>query len=74
MMAMSRTSSGTSATTVENEKRIDVPKILAVLEMAKASRFPTLAKEAEAANLDDAVRKHELPIRRTIDQLEKLDL
>jgi hypothetical protein len=61
---------------IENEKRIDALKILAVLEMAKASQFPSLAvlhKAAEVANVDDTGRKYEHLIHRTIDQLEKRD-
>jgi hypothetical protein len=60
----------------ENEKCIEAPKILAVLEMAEPSRFPSLAvlyKAAKAANFDDTVCKYEYLIHRIIDQLEKLD-
>jgi hypothetical protein len=61
---------------MEEEKLIRGPKIMPVFEKAKASRFPSLAvlhKTTEVANFDDTVCKYEHLIRRTIDQLEKLD-
>jgi hypothetical protein len=61
---------------IENEKRVDGLKILAVLELAKAGQFPSLVvshKAAEVANVEDTGRKYEHFIHRTIDQFEKRD-
>jgi hypothetical protein len=52
------------------------PGVLALLEKAKANRYPALAilrRAAEVANVDDTVQKYECLIHWTIHQLEKPD-